>query len=118
MKKTTKNIKPAFTVDLTTAYGIEDTMTEFASAKIDAGIPISWEELDAMFNSCTRNLFKLMFDGKNAVVDNGYTYLPVNMMAVTIEDDEKLTFDAATKKVSIKKPNIFKRAWNKLFRKN
>lgn len=118
MKKITKKIKPAFTVNLTTAYGVEDTVAAFTFAKVDAGIPISWDELDALFNSYTRELFKAMFNGNNAIIDTGYTYKPVNMLAVTIEEGEKFTFDTATKKISIKKPNIFKRAWNKLFHKN
>lgn len=50
IKKTKKNFKPVFTVDITECETPNDMMIEFGYAKQQAGLPITNEELEAMID--------------------------------------------------------------------
>jgi hypothetical protein len=82
MKKTVKNTKPSYTVDLTKVKTLEDIDVAFGLAKQKAGLAISDEELSA-----------IVFDAIKAF-------------------GPRITIVDCTCPKAAKKPNIFKRFWN------
>lgn len=108
-KKTVKEFKPAFVVDLTNAESMTDVYVAFGLAKQEAGLPISDTEFDAIIDKTVeisvRELTKMSKEAFSKA-----THI------VNITGDEKLVFDADGG-FKVKKPNVFKRFWNWLTRK-
>lgn len=50
VKKTKKNTKPAFVVDITECEDANDMLIEFGYTKQAAGLPITTDELEAIIN--------------------------------------------------------------------
>ena len=106
-KKTTKKtVSPKFIVDLTKAESATDVYAQFALAKQEAGLPLSNEEFNAI----------MLIAGIVAVEDLGEAINNVSK-SIEIKNGEKLVFDAKGH-FTVKKPNIFRRFWNWITRKN
>lgn len=105
-KKTKKSTKPTCIVDLTNVETLTDVFAAFGIAKQKAGIPITEDELGAIIDK-TIDLTEQAISEKIAL----------NTKKVKIEKDEKIIFDA-NGNYTIKKPNIFKRFWNWITKKN
>lgn len=106
-KKTTKKtISPKFIVDLTKAESATDVYAQFGLAKQEAGLPLSNEE----FNAIILIVAGVAVESLGEVIDNV-------AKSIEIKRGEKLVFDAKGH-FTIKKPNIFRRFWNWITRKN
>ncbi len=88
MKKT---FKPLFTVDLTGCKTPRDIYVKYADAKVLAGLPITRQEYFA-------------------IIEDAEEYAKPVFLSIDIENCKPA--------IAKKKPNIFKRFWNWLTRKN
>lgn len=100
VKKSTKKIKPDFVVNLLDVEKPEDVYVKFGMAKQDAGYAMSDVEFDAIVNKVVEYTMQIIA----AKMQLASEY-------VKISGDEKLVFDSKGK-MTIKKPNVFKRFWN------
>jgi hypothetical protein len=93
MKKTIKKTKPAFVVDITSCNDVADVLVAFCTAKVEAGVPILQEELDAVCR-------KYIEDAINI------TLIAVNTLML------KDAIDVLEKCTGRKKEKWYKRFWN------
>lgn len=100
IKKNTKEVKPAFIVDLTHIEEPEDVYMAFGLAKQNAGLPIN----DIEFTAIIDHMLKFMIKS----IGTSFT---ASCKEVEITGDDKLVFDSKGN-FTVKKPNIFKRFWN------
>lgn len=111
MKKITnttkKTTKPGIVMNCTNLTCGRDVYTEYIAAKVRAGKPITSEELEFAKDAAVSEVF----DGISETIVNTILSIPCHTYEVT--NGEKLVFDEKGN-VSVKKPNIFKRLWNKL----
>lgn len=105
-KKTTKAVKPAFTVDMTEVNTPTELYAAFGLAKQDAKLPITDEELTAIINLTIATVMETLA--------KEFEKLPYKEYEIT--KGEKLIFDEKGN-VKVKKPNIFRRFWNWIARK-
>lgn len=113
MKKTNK-----ITVNLTNAKSFDEYYLESAINKINKGA-LTLDEADAIVSAASiegaKKILNKMFDTNNAVViefkDTGE--LEIVQLYCTRVDES----DACEDKSTTKKQNIFKRLWNKVFKK-
>lgn len=103
-KKTVKEFKPAYVVDLTDAESTTDVYVAFGLAKQGAGLPISDTELDAIIDKTVEISVRELTKMSKEAFDKA-THI------VNIEGDDKLVFDSKGG-FTVKKPNVFKRFWN------
>ena len=103
-KKTVKEFKPAFVVDLTDAKSMTDVYVAFGLAKQSAGLPISDVEFDAITDKIVEISVHELAEMSKEAFDKA-------TRIVNITGDEKLVFDAKGG-FTVKKPNVFKRFWN------
>ena len=109
-KPVKKTVKPVVVTNLTNVETVNDLYREHIRAKVRAGKPITTEELELAEDYAVTEAID---DLASSVVE---TFLSIPYTQFEVKDGEKLVFDE-NGKVSIKKPNIFKRAWNWLRRK-
>lgn len=94
-----KNNKYIFVADLTTAENEQDVIRNIANAKIDAGVAITRKE----YNSCMQYTADVCADECNELIRKAAaTAYAIAMQAAKIQAESE------------KKPNVFKRAWNKI----
>lgn len=88
-----------FVVDLTTAENEQDVIRNVANAKIDSGAAITRKE----YNSCMQYTADLCTDQANEMIHKAAaTAYAIAMQAAKIQAESE------------KKPNVLKRAWNKV----
>lgn len=97
-----KKFKPSYIVDITKCEDTLDMIVAIAYAKIDANVAITRDELDAVI---ILNAYDLK-DYIEATADK-FSEMIINTLN-----------KCAEKKESKKKPNIFKRFWNWMTKKN
>lgn len=91
-----KNIKPAYIVDATKVKNAADMVVALKVGKLNANVPLTANE--------TKDLVNIMVDSAEKRARNGNIRLFV--------------VSACGNAVKVKKPNIFKRFWNWITRKN
>lgn len=106
-KKITKTVKPAFIVDLTNVETPAELYAAFGLAKQDANLPMTDDELVSIVNIAINTTLTTLKDA--------FDKLPYTEYNIT--NGEKLIFDEKGN-VKVKKPNIFRRFWNWITRKN
>lgn len=95
-KKTTKNVKPAFIVDLTEAEDSADVMYAFANARFEAGIPLEQRDYDIIVAVSTNTAIEMVSD-----------------LAKGIFEFETIMLGEVCKKCLLaKKEPWYKRLWN------
>lgn len=118
MKKTTKvtkktikkEFKPAYVVDLTNVKTAEDMVVAFAEAKMST--VLTEYEIDTLYSRIVTETFEVMDSMANSVIN-------VKKAVVDISNGSSLVINKDGIKIEEpKKPNIFKRFWNWLTRKN
>lgn len=111
MKKSTKN-KIVNVVDFTNIYCLEDIDKAVFNAKFANKLTEDelYEITDAILDSLLGTKDALVRDGYKKYMSIKFTY------SLIVPNDIKVTFEDG--KFSIKKPSLFKRMWNKLFKKN
>ncbi len=97
-----KKFKPSYIVDITKCEDTLDMIVAIAYAKIDANVAITRDELDAVI---ILNAYDLK-DYIEATADK-FSEMIINTLNKCVE-----------KKEPKKKPNIFKRFWNWMTKKN
>lgn len=97
-----KKFKPSYIVDMTKCEDTLDMIVAIAYAKIDANVAITRDELDAVI---ILNAYDLK-DYIEATADK-FSEMIINTLNKCVE-----------KKEPKKKPNIFKRFWNWMTKKN
>ena len=107
MKKTTKTKKPLYTVNLTGMIGgdVADVKYRIVCAKKDAGIVLTQEESDFLAVYTMSSIADIIFGDAPIAFRLGKASFMRGYSVATIP-------------VLKKKPNIFKRFWNWLTRKN
>ena len=97
-----KKFKPSYIVDITKCEDTLDMIVAIAYAKIDANVAITRDELDAV-------IVLSAYDLKNFVEATvvKFSEMIINTLNKCVE-----------KKEPKKKPNIFKRFWNWMTKKN
>ena len=97
-----KKFKPSYIVDITKCEDTLDMIVAIAYAKIDANVAITRDELDAV-------IVLSAYDLKNFVeaTADKFSEMIINTLNKCVE-----------KKEPKKKPNIFKRFWNWMTKKN
>lgn len=97
-----KKFKPSYIVDITKCEDALDMIVAIAYAKVDANVAITRDELDAVIILSAYDLK----DYVNEMADK-YSEMIINTLNKCVE-----------KKEPKKKPNIFKRFWNWMTKKN
>ena len=97
-----KKFKPSYIVDITKCEDALDMIVAIAYAKVDANVAITRDELDAVIILSAYDLK----DYVNEMADK-YSEMIINTLN-----------ECAEKKEPKKKPNIFKRFWNWMTKKN
>ena len=97
-----KKFKPSYIVDITKCEDTLDMIVAIAYAKVDANVAITRDELDAV-------IVLSAYDLKNFVEATAvkFSEMVINTLNKCVE-----------KKEPKKKPNIFKRFWNWMTKKN
>ena len=101
-----KDLKPKFTVDLTKAECANDVFAQFAVAKQEAGLPMTDNEFNAVVLASSMMAVEALGEAINKVSKE-----------IEIKNGDKLVFDSKGN-FKVKKPNIFRRFWNWITRKN
>lgn len=109
MKTTDKKTKPMFVVDFTNISNVNEISAKIARAKVDAGIPLTKDDLTNVIESSIDDFVAELFNA-GIVELVGNTITPKN-----VSIDFSGIFDCTECKP--KKPNIFKRFWNWVRRK-
>lgn len=107
--KTNKKTKPMFVVDFTNISSVNEISAKIARAKVDAGIPLTKNDLINVIESSIDDFVAELYDA-------GIIELAGNVISpkhVTI--DFNGVFESV--KEEPKKPNVFKRFWNWVRRK-
>lgn len=97
-----KKFKPSYIVDITKCEDTLDMIVAIAYAKTDANVAITRDELDAVI---ILNAYDLK-DYTETTADK-FSEMIINTLNKCVENKE-----------SKKKPNIFKRFWNWMTKKN
>ena len=97
-----KKFKPSYIVDITKCEDTLDMIVAIVYAKVDANVAITRDELDAMMFLTAYNLKNYMDE-----VADKYSEMIINTLNKCVENKEPK-----------KKPNIFKRFWNWMTKKN
>lgn len=97
-----KKFKPSYIIDITKCEDALDMIVAIAYAKVDANVAITRDELDAVIILSAYDLK----DYVNEMADK-YSEMIINTLNKCVE-----------KKEPKKKPNIFKRFWNWMTKKN
>ena len=97
-----KKFKPSYIVDITKCEDTLDMIVAIADAKVDANVAITRDELDAVI---ILNAYDLK-DYIETTADK-FSEMIINTLNKCVE-----------KKEPKKKPNIFKRFWNWMTKKN
>lgn len=97
-----KKFKPSYIVDITKCEDTLDMIVAIVYAKVDANVAITRDELDAM-------MFLTAYNLKNYIDEaaDKYSEMIINTLNKCVENKEPK-----------KKPNIFKRFWNWMTKKN
>ena len=97
-----KKFKPSYIIDITKCEDTLDMIVAIVYAKVDANVAITRDELDAM-------MFLTAYNLKNYIdeVADKYSEMIIDTLNKCVE-----------KKEPKKKPNIFKRFWNWMTKKN
>lgn len=116
-KKSTKNV---ITVDLTNVHTPEDVIVEFVKAKLAASDNLTKSEIniynDAIVDGTIDKMINQMFTNNNAVLYKDGELHKLDLKEFAVENGNKL--EISEDGVKVKKPNIFKRFWNWITRKN
>ncbi len=116
-KKSTKNV---ITVNLTNVHTPEDVIVEFVKAKLAASDNLTNSEIniynDSIVNETVGEMINQLFTDNNAVLYANGKLHKLSMKEFIVENDNKL--EISKDGVKVKKPNIFKRFWNWITRKN
>lgn len=116
-KKSTKNV---ITVDLTNVHTPEEVIVEFVKAKLAASDNLTKSEIniynDSIVNETVGEMINQLFTDNNAVLYANGKLHKLSMKEFIVENDNKL--EISKDGVKVKKPNIFKRFWNWITRKN
>lgn len=116
-KKSTKNV---ITVDLTNVHTPEDVIVKFVKAKLAASDNLTKSEIniynDNIVNKTVDEMINQLFTNNNAILYKDGERHKLNLKEFVVENDNKL--EVSKDGVKIKKPNIFKRFWNWITRKN
>lgn len=116
-KKSTKNV---ITVNLTNVHTPEEVIVEFVKAKLAASDNLTKSEIniynDTIVNETVDELINQMFTDNNAILYADGKLHKLSMKEFIVENDNKL--EISKDGVKVKKPNIFKRFWNWITRKN
>ena len=116
-KKSTKNV---ITVDLTNVHTPEEVIVEFVKAKLAASDNLTKSEIniynDTIVNETVGEMINQMFTDNNAILYANGKLHKLYMKEFVVENDNKL--EISKDGVKVKKPNIFKRFWNWITRKN
>lgn len=97
-----KKFKPSYIVDITKCEDALDMIVAIAYAKVDANVAITRDELDAVIILSAYDLK----DYVNEMADK-YSEMIINTLNKCVDNKEPK-----------KKPNIFKRFWNWMTKKN
>ena len=97
-----KKFKPSYIIDITKCEDTLDMIVAIVYAKVDANVAITRDELDAVIILSAYDLK----DYVNEMADK-YSEMIINTLNKCVE-----------KKEPKKKPNIFKRFWNWMTKKN
>lgn len=112
VKKTTKkNVKPDFIMNCVTNVTPKQLYNEAVEAKIRAGKAITKDELEFVKDVTIADTIDEM---ANVAVE---ALLSMPRQTIEIKNGETLVFDEKGN-VKVKKPNVFKRFWNWITRKN
>lgn len=97
-----KKFKPSYIIDITKCEDTLDMIVAIVYAKVDANVAITRDELDAMMLLTAYNL-------KNYIEETAdkFSEMIINTLNKCVENKEPK-----------KKPNIFKRFWNWMTKKN
>ena len=97
-----KKFKPSYIIDITKCEDTLDMIVAIVYAKVDANVAITRDELDAM-------MFLTAYNLKNYIdeVADKYSEMIIDTLNKCVENKEPK-----------KKPNIFKRFWNWMTKKN
>ena len=107
VKKTNKVVKPEFIMNCVNNVTPGSLYVELIEAKVRAGKPISKEELDYIKGYVI-----------NVAIDEIVTVCSeIPYKEYVVEDGAKLVFDEKGN-AKVVKPNIFRRFWNWITRKN
>lgn len=97
-----KKFKPSYIVDITKCEDALDMIVAIAYAKVDANVAITRDELDTVIILNTYNLKDYIEETADK-----FSEMIINTLNKCVE-----------KKEPKKKPNIFKRFWNWMTKKN
>ena len=92
-------------VDCTKVNSVAGAYTSYIEAKSRAGKPITLEEIEMIKDYAVTEAIDELASN---VVE---TFLSIPYKQFEVKDGERLVFDEDGN-ISIKKPNIYKRAWN------
>lgn len=97
-----KKFKPSYIIDITKCEDTLDMIVAIVYAKVDANVAITRDELDAM-------MFLTAYNLKNYIDETAdkYSEMIIDTLNKCVENKEPK-----------KKPNIFKRFWNWMTKKN
>lgn len=116
-KKSTKNV---ITVDLTGVHTPEDVIVEFVKAKLAASDNLTKSEIniynDTIVDDTIGKMINQMFTNNNAILYKNGELHKLDLKEFAVENGNKL--EISKDGVKVKKPNIFKRFWNWITRKN
>lgn len=108
VKKAKKAFKPEFTVDITECATGLDVKRAIIEAKIHAGITATEQEVDILTDCFVNDVLDALMGTKNALVRTKSGDV-IALDAVKVNEDLC---------ICKKKPNVFKRFWNWITRKN